>query len=85
MNKHPLIEALERNRQKQIEIDLGICHSMALARNQFSTDAEFHQWCAGNGIDADAINRSVRSTMGTLLQRGSITPRRSRSTKNKEV
>jgi len=54
------------NRQEWIEIQEGICLTLAEARDQFSANIEFGQWCEDNGFGNDVINAETRAAAITM-------------------
>lgn len=49
------------NRAEWIEIQEGVCLTLAEAREQFAADVEFGQWCDSSGFGADVINHQTRA------------------------
>lgn len=50
-----------QNRAEWIEIQEGICLTLAEARGQFLPDIEFGQWCETNGFGAAKLNHQTRA------------------------
>lgn len=49
------------NREEWVEIQEGLCLTLAEARGQFAADIEFGQWCANNGFGEDVLNHQTRA------------------------
>lgn len=51
----------DSNRADWIEIQEGICLTLAEARSDFTADVEFGQWCSHNGFGEDALDYQTRA------------------------
>jgi len=49
------------NRQEWIDIQEGICLTLAEARSQFQAHAAFGKWCMENGFGEDVLNHQTRA------------------------
>jgi hypothetical protein len=53
-----------KNRDEWIINQEGICLTLAAARQEFTADIEFGQWCAESGFDLNADTRAAAIAMG---------------------
>lgn len=56
-----LLKQEAANRTEWIEIQEGICLTLAEARDQFPWNTAFGKWCEDNGFGADVINENDRA------------------------